>query len=195
MDSKINKIILFTFIIFKVSFINSFAQSESNNLQKLVRLDIGLLGTWASYEHPIAAKWTLMTEVGANPVIFGGSLASKGFGVSGRVSFGTRYYYDRNIRIAKNMKIINNSGNFLQLIADYQPSGFGYISVSDRSIIRELRFIPVWGGRRNIGSSRWSFESRIGIGYSYIIEDVETERTHNIAYDIRLVIGYTIFKK
>lgn len=188
------KVFFITILFLCGPIVGLYSQNDNHCLQKLCRWDIGLFGTWINYEHPIAEQWSLFGDVGFNPIIFGGNFSSKGFGLSGRVSVGARYYYDRNIRIVKNKKLINNSGNFLQIMTDFQPPGFSYVSVNDRSIISELRFIPAWGGRRNIGNSRWSFEGRLGVGYSYILDDVVTERKHTIAYDIRLAIGYMILR-
>lgn len=127
-----------------------------------------------------------MTEVGANSSFFGGSEFSNGFALIGQASFGTRYYYDRNVRISKSKKVLYNSGNFLQFIAGYSPAEFSYISVDDRFTQSRLQFIPSWGGRRNFGSSRWSFEGRMGVGYARILDNHIHEKKNEIAYDLRL---------
>lgn len=171
------------------------SQNDNQDLHKMIRWDIGLLGTWLNYEHPIAQKWTMVGEVGLNPTFFGGIISSKGFGVAGRLSVSCRYFYDKRWRISNNKNFANNSGNFIQIVVDYQPPGFDYINVNDRNIIRELRLIPSICGRRNIKNGRFSYEARLGMGYSYLLDKVETETTHNFAYDLRFSIGYLIFKK
>lgn len=190
--------LLFLFLIFLPSK-ELFSQNNNHELQQLINWDVGPIGTWVNYEHPIAENWVLLGDFGANFIFFGGA-KSTGFAVSGRVALGARNYFDRKERILHNKSVINNSGNFFQIVADIQP-GLNYlyekdgIFLGDRKVVNELRLIPSLGTRRNIGKSRWHFEGRFGVGYSYRLEDYRDQRKHNIGYDLRLAIGYTIFRK
>lgn len=184
------KNILLLGILFILTSSSVHSQGDGRTLNTIVKWDVGLIGSWINSEIPLMGQWVLQPEVGINFAFFGGSQNSVNLAFSGRVALGARNYYDRKNRISKNKKTLNNSGNFFQFTLDYQPKGFEWSSDRDRSFLREIRLIPSWGLRRNIGYSNWVLEGRLGVGYARAVEDNGFERRDSLAYDFGLSIGY-----
>lgn len=182
----------YNLILFLSLSVHVCAQTSSSTLQKQMRFDIGVWGSWLNYELPVAEQYSIVSELGIIPYIFGGEASSNGYALSTRLLTGVRYYYKPDERSADNA-IFSNTGYFISLFADYQPPRLTYISVDDRAVSREFRIIPSWGLRKVFGSSRWSFEGRLGIGYSASLDNRSAAEKHSLAYDLRASISYKIF--
>lgn len=110
-----------------------------------------------------------------------------------------RYYYNLKKRVEKGKQIDGNSGNYLSLSFSYQPS-VG-ITSKNTNLVSSIYIIPMYGIRRNI-SKRFNYELAFGIGYNWIFKEytfvdysTNTKSTHHktehdIAYGVRLAIGY-----
>jgi hypothetical protein len=80
-----------------------------------------------------------------------------------------RWYYNLGKRSEKGKSIINNSGNFFCVKANYKSAIFEISShVNDKAENRFL-LIPKWGIRRNINKSL-EFETGLGFGIEFLKE-------------------------
>lgn len=192
------KKILYILIIITAITVSSFlnfmlGQSIDNRLHNILKLDLGISGTWINIEYPISKNIALLTEIGVNPLIFSRVGDPIGVLFSGRIKQGVRLYYDREFRFNEEIVIDNNTGNFFTFIIDYQPPFFSWSSDSSKMILREVRIIPSWGLRRSIGR-RFIIEGHLGFGYGYTINNIPKEQ-HNIVYDIKIAVGYVLWDK
>jgi len=181
----------FIFIITLIFSVNITAGQEiRNELKHQLKWDIGILGTWLNYEMPIKENWTLIAEIGVNPVVFGGqSSNSAGTALAGRISLAPMFYYNRQNRVDRNLNISNNSGNYISMTFDYVPSYLTWSSNESRAILPEVRIIPTWGLRRNFYRN-WMYEGKFGIGYSRLLNETLGYKSNSVAFDIRFSIGY-----
>lgn len=165
----------------------AFAQDDQKALEKsLASIDIGLLGSWLTYEKSIGNQLTINTQLGMEGGFFGGT-GDFNYIFTPTITVEPRFYYNFNKRVRKGKKTVNNSANYLTLSGTYVPGLFA-ITNEDVEANTQLNLVPMWGLRRTIGK-RVNFEFAVGYGIAFI----EQETIGQFGLDLR--VGYFFYKK
>jgi hypothetical protein len=102
-----------------------------------------------------------------------------------------RWYYNLTKRSDKGKNISKNSGNFIALNTTWNPDFF-FITNENKdniNVISTLAIVPKWGIKRTYGS-HFTFETGIGLGYVFYLENYNNE-TGTVGLDLHLRLGYT----
>jgi hypothetical protein len=179
-------------LIFTLAFLASsfllFGQNTSpeNDLEKLVKLDLGLRGIGITYEPKLSNKMSIELSGG-----IGG-----GYDISFQeftylwnlldpalyVIVNPKYYYNKNKRQAKGKSTALNSGNYIGLGIKYTSRGIS----ESTNVWDALLFNLHWGMQRTLGQ-RWTFNAHAGVGYAIDATDLSNSSgTIYPALDLRL---------
>lgn len=147
----------------------TFAQRDSiaptrNELTSLTRFDITLPGTYLTRETKLgknlAAEFTTGIGYGIGYSSSLGFMFEMEFAVTGM----TKFYYNRERRLAKGKSTRLNAGNYFALDAAYTQT------LVKEPKEREVGVHLMWGMQRPIGK-RWLFIFRAGAGYGIDFSD------------------------
>jgi hypothetical protein len=183
------KLSFFLLVLFSIS---SFSQDSLRVEKSIFGIQTGLLGFWAHNEARLSDEIALRTELGFDFGVAKSSLQNQDIVVlipSIRVE--PRWYYNLDNRIKKGKSIAKNSANFFALNTTWNPDFF-YITNENKDsfdVISALAIIPKWGLKRTYGS-HFTFETGIGLGYFFNLEEYNNE-TGGVALDLHLRMGYT----
>jgi len=183
----------FYFLLF-ILFSFQIGNSQNASVEKNVYgIQTGFLGFWAHNETKLGNQFALRSEVGfdAGFVIETYSDQS-GFLLTPVVTLEPRWYYNLNSRVEKSKRIDGNSGNFVSIKTSYHPDWFNITNFDNVFVYRDIQIIPTWGIRRNLGA-HFNYETGIGIGYRYVIDEprgVFGNDDGNLAVNLHLRIGY-----
>lgn len=143
---------------------------------------LGVLGSWIQYEHPLGSNATFELEIGMN-----GGLFKQGNGVGyifvSTVNLEPKYYYSLSRRVRKSKNTKNNSANYVSLSVLHYTDWISIGSENNYFIITTSSIVPKFGIRRSL-SSKLIFEFGLGIG-TYLNE-VES----GAAGQLDLKVGY-----
>jgi hypothetical protein len=183
--------LLVTLALFSLALV---AKAQDASVEKSTTgIQVGFLGIWAHNEARLTNKLTLRTEFGFDTGIVGGSLHN-GTSVimTPMLIVEPKFYYNLDKRSLKSKDITGNSGNFFSLRTLYYPDWFVISNNDNISVLNQVSVIPSWGMRRNIGGSRFNYETGIGLGYRHVFAKSAgySENTGEAAFDLRLRIGY-----
>ena len=154
-------------------------------------IQTGLLGVWIHNESKLNNEFVLRSELGFDSGIWYSDFLDEevSYLMTPVLTLEPRFYYNLNKRNSKSKIVTNNNGNFISLKTSYHPDWF-VISNKEVSILSDISIIPTWGLRRNLGT-HFSFETGLGIGYSYLLtKDSESTDRSGVAANIHLRIGY-----
>jgi hypothetical protein len=163
---------IFTLVLlFSFSFLLAQNHSSENNLEKLVKLDLGLRGIGITYEPKLSNKMSIELSGG----IGGGyDISFQDFTYTWNlpdpalhVIVNPKYYYNRNKREAKGKTTELNSGNYVGLGIKYTSRGIS----ESTEVWDALLFNLHWGMQRAIGK-RWTFNIHAGVGYAIDATDL-----------------------
>lgn len=185
---------IFTLVfLLSCTFLLAQNSSTENNLEKLVKLDLGLRGVGITYEPRLSNKMTMELSGG-----IGG-----GYDISFQeftyywnfvdpalyIIVNPKYYYNRNKRITKGKSTALNAGNYIGLAIKYTSRGMA----ENTDVWDALLFNAHWGLQRNIGK-RWTFNTHAGVGYAIDATDLSNSSgTVYPALDIRF--AYVLNRK
>ena len=180
------------FLLFYASLLFAQNRITETNLEKLIKLDLGLRGVGVTYEPRLSNKMTMELSGG-----IGG-----GYDVSFQeftyywnlldpalyIVINPKYYYNRNKRLAKGKSIDLNTGNYIGLGIKYTSRGIA----ENTDVWDALLFNVHWGIQRAIGK-RWTFNTHAGVGYAIDATDLSNSSgTIYPAADLRF--SYTLKK-
>jgi hypothetical protein len=180
------------FLLF-FSFLSAQNTSTANNLEKLVKLDLGLRGVGITYEPKLSNKMSIELSGG----IGGGyDISFQEFTYSWNlldpalyVVVNPKYYYNRNKKQAKGKTTALNSGNYIGLGIKYTSRGI----TENTDVWDALLFNLHWGMQRAIGKG-WTFNTHAGVGYAIDATDLSNSSgTIYPALDLRF--GYVLNKR
>jgi len=158
--------------------------------KSLLKLDVGLIGTWLNYEYTLNKKFSLLSEIGLDGLIYSHHADGIGLILSTRIKQGMRFYYDQEALENDGKTTPNKAGNFFTFLVDYIPPNLSYVPFGQREVLRQIRALSYWGLRRDL-DKRLVFETHLGFGYVYNIGH-SLEQKHNLAWDLRIGIGYSL---
>jgi hypothetical protein len=169
-----------------------FAQDSLSVKKSIYGFQVGFLGVWAHNEARISNKIALRTELGFDFGITQNNFNDKNnFILIPSVRVEPRWYYNLTKRSDKGKSINKNSGNFLALNTTWNPDFF-FISNENKdnlNVISLVAIVPKWGIKRTYGS-HFTFETGIGLGYVFYLEEYNNE-TGTVGLDLHLRLGYT----
>ncbi|WP_267740268.1 hypothetical protein [Myroides injenensis] len=173
---KLKKILLLFIILF--SFKPTHAQEIKEALYAHSEISVGLLFVGYSYETPIVDKLTLKGNLDYQ---IGFAINSDYVKYYSAFSLGIepRYYYNINNRIRKGKNTKNGAANFFSFEASYQPDFLKTFDYEDYHVKAKdsYNLVPSWNIRRNINNSNFTYEIKLGIGFSTIYyEDLPNEK-------------------
>jgi hypothetical protein len=177
--------------LFLLSF-TCFAQDSLRVEKSIYGFQAGLLGFWGYNEARISDEIALRTELGFDVGISQNNFNDENFFIlipSVRVE--PRWYYNLTKRSDKGKNISKNSGNFIALNTTWNPDFF-FITNENKdniNVISTLAIVPKWGIKRTYGS-HFTFETGIGLGYVFYLENYNNE-TGTVGLDLHLRLGYT----
>ena len=167
--------------------------SQNTSVEKSTYgIQTGFLGIWAHNETKLSNQIALRSEIGFDNGIWGGDFYDgTGFLMTPVITLEPRLYYNLNKRVSKSRRIDGNSGDFISLKTSYHPDWFVISNNDNVSIISDISIIPTWGLRRNIGN-HFTYETGIGIGYSYVFAKQAgfLENKNEATLNLHLRIGY-----
>ncbi|WP_010249458.1 hypothetical protein [Myroides injenensis] len=159
-------IIIFTPLIY------TNAQEAKETLQSHSEISVGLLFVGYSYETPVVDKLTVKGNLDYQ---IGFAINSDYIKYFSAFSLGIepRYYYNINNRIRKGKNTKNNAANFFSFEASYQPDFLKTFDYEEYHVKAKdsYNLVPSWNIRRNINNSNFTYEIKLGIGFSTIYYD------------------------
>lgn len=193
------KILLIALLILNTSYLaksQSLTQNnESDDLEKsLFDLQIGLVGTWAAFEHKIASKVSMRYDIGISSDMWMGGTRGVEYSIYSQISAETRFYHHQISGMKREKNFTGNSGNFLSLKLLIAPTSFLInppnfpIGIYPRSYVS---IMPRYGIRRMI-TEHFHYELAFGLGYGYVThEPIFNHSKHFLDYNVHIRIGYT----
>jgi len=149
--------------------------APSANLDKLLKIELGLHGVGLSCELPLNYRWVIDLSTGLG----GGYYVSKtdvsrfnsSFIINDPVAYFKsefKYYYSRSKRLSKRKQIRNNTGNYIAFQSKYttrrvfNDNDWDRIySPLNRTLLNEIH----WGIQRPMGQ-KFLFNFHVGLGYA-----------------------------
>lgn len=183
------KILTLLFLITCLTTFNLIGQENTSVEKSITSLQIGTVGVWMNNESRLADEFALRTEIGLYTEITAGS----GFFMAPEVNLEPRWYYNFKKRAENNLKVKNNSANFLTLKTSYRSSILE-ISTYDDNLNRSensFSFTPKWGIRRSLNTNV-NYELGIGLGYLFYINQKypTVSDSNGVVVDLHIRIGY-----
>ena len=140
-------------------------EKNENDLEKLVKVDIGLQGVGFTFEPVLNRKTTIDLSFGAGG---GYDVWESGVGYEWNIlqpafyfSVTPKYYYNRQKRNNEGKLSRLNSGNYMGLRVKFTTP-----SVAPNDALRESLLVNLhWGIQRAI-AKRWTLNSHVGAGYA-----------------------------
>lgn len=187
---------IFTLFFFlPLSFLSAQDTTRQNDLQNLMKLDLGPRGVGFSFEPRVSKKMSIDLSAGIgggydiafqeityywnllNPALY--------------VVVNPKYYYNRDKRLAKGKSNASNAGNYIGLGIRYTSRAIG----ENTDVWDALLFNLHWGMQRAIGK-RWTFNTHAGAGYAIDATDLSNSSgTVYPALDLRFSYIFKNHKK
>lgn len=172
MNMKKNFLLLAFFIFTFHAVAQTTENTESIELERILKLELGLQGIGVGYEFPLSEKWSvnLSAGLGGGYSVYASSFRST-FVINQPVAYSRsefKYIYNRRKRLSKSKSILHNTGNYLALQTKYTTrrvfGGTTWDEITDplnRTLLNEIH----WGIQRPLGQ-KFIFNSHIGFGYA-----------------------------
>lgn len=103
-----------------------------------------------------------------------------------------RIYYNISKRTLKNRSTQDNAANFFSFRISHHPNWFVITNSSIGGVIRDFRFVPNWGIRRNLGN-HFNLETGFGVGWAYFPDYPNAENP--IVANLVLRFGFKFARK
>lgn len=168
------------------------AQEESQvvSVEKSVfSIQTGFVGFWINNELRLANQWALRTEIGTEVYVATNSNNDTESLLVPVISAEPKWYYNLNKRVRKGRNIEGNSGNAFSVKVQYNPN-FIFAGENFVPIPHHLALIPKWGIRR-VYWKHFTFETSLGIGPVFYLNNDNLYKKSEIFTDLTLRIGYT----
>lgn len=168
---------------------------ETVKLEPVFDLQIGMVGAWAAYEHPIAPKMTMRYDLGISSDMWMRGARGIEFSMYTQISAETRFYHHQISSLSNDKNTSGNSGNFLALKLLIAPSSMIFNTPNNVPMSTYPRsyasIMPRYGIRRMI-TEHFHYELAFGLGYGYILNDpLIYNSRHFLDYNVHIRIGYT----
>lgn len=144
----------------------AFAQQTDASLEKnLFAWEVGLLGSWVTYEQQLGDQLVVNAQLGLDGGFFGSS-GDFNYAFVPTISIEPRWYYNFNRRAIKGKKVINNSANYFALDGTYVSDLFVITNEEGTEAVPTFLLLPKWGLKRTLGQ-RVTFNFAVGYGVSF----------------------------
>lgn len=146
--------------------------TASTELERIVKLELGLQGIGLGYELPFSEKWSvnLGAGLGGGYSVYDSSFRST-FVINQPVAYFRsefKYTYNRRKRLSKSKSVLNNAGNYIAFQTKYTTrrvfGGNTWDEMTDplnRTLLNEIH----WGIQRPLGQ-KFIFNFHLGLGYA-----------------------------
>lgn len=169
------KVVFVSLLVMSSYFGFSQTEKETSVEKSVFGVQVGLIGIWAHNELKLSNQVALRSEIGIGGVNTGR--------IEPMLILAPRWYYNLDKRANNNMRIDNNSGNYISFRARYQ---FQSIVNAEKNIQYDLLLVSTWGIRRNIGN-HFNYEAGLGGGLGF---DYNDERKIVLIPYVNLRVGY-----
>lgn len=167
-------------------------QAQESIEKSVFGAQIGTFGAWVHHEARLSDDFSLRSEIGLDAASFISDSFSENtsYALVPTFTLEPRSYYNFTKRVDKKKNTTANAANYISLKTTFIPDWFMISNNDNFNVPSQLRIVPTWGMRRNIGQSNFNYELGFGLGYEYVFSVAYNQSKGDVAVNLHARIGY-----